>query len=170
MPLTQNSLNNHARWSVMWFSKGKWKRRRFGEEFTGAMKFLLDHTDLKGIHLHSDNISFPPPKSVTEHEETRFKVVTLRGKKYKKRVTTIVNRMGDLNRKGVWWCPYCIKFRHFKQIETAERGTEMCCPACWVSSYEPATAKYNPLHMKIEYGQQYRRTTNGKRGRRARAR
>lgn len=166
MTLTQNAVgtsgNARSRWSVYYLRKGKWKRRRFKEDFTLALKFYTEMVGTKGLTLHCDNVAFPPPDRLTKAEKDVFEIVKRKGKRYKKRKTVIYNKMEEYNLEGIWWCGYCIKLRRFKEIDT-ERGTEMCCPVCWVSNY--LTRDHNPLAYKLEYTSP-RSTTNGKRRKR----
>jgi len=163
VPLTQNSnrANAPARWSVFYRRNGKQKRRKFGTEFDEALKF---YTTVPNATLHCDNVSFYPPERLTHHEHTTWTVATVKGKRYKRRVTKTVNLLREYNHKGIWWCCYCVKLRRFKEI-TTERGVEMCCPVCWVSSYEGATRHANPMATIIEQ-HRTRRRTGGTRRRR----
>ena len=163
VPLSQNS-NRAATWSVYYRRNKKWRRKRFQEDFGAALRFYQDCPH-EGKTLHCDNVAFRPPTYITEHEVIRWEVVRIKGKKYKRRIVTTHNRMMDYNRKGVWWCPYCIKLRRFKELQTA-RGTQMCCPVCWVSNYMFHVRQCNPQAAIIEQGKQPRRTTHARRRRR----
>lgn len=155
----------YQNWSVFWYSakRGKYVRKRFGEDIGAAIKFFGENQQRKGITLHPDNHGYPPPKRITEHERTTWSVVTRKGKKYKKKVVTVVNLMNEYNRKGIWWCSYCVKLRRFELIQT-EHGPEMYCPVCKVS--HRLVKQHNPQASAIEMHKAQRRTTNGKRRRR----
>ena len=148
------SVNQHmydyAKWSVFWRNKkGKFVRKRFYEDLQGALRFMRDNPDRPVLTLHSDNLGFPPPRRITHFEEHGWTVVKRKGKRYKKRVVTIVNRMHDYNQKGIWWCPYCIQLRRFEFAET-ERGPEMFCPVCGCGNYLFEVRRYNPHAAIIE--------------------
>lgn len=155
----------HQKWSVYWYSKkrGKFVRKRFHEDVGGAIKFYTENLDRTGITLHADNHGYPPPLRITEHERETWEIVRRKGKKFKKKVITVVNLMEEYNRKGIWWCPYCIKLRRFEEVET-ERGVELCCPVCWVSHF--MVRNYNPLASQIEFHTKPQRTSSAKRRKR----
>lgn len=169
MSLTQTAVYQHgqarSRWSVYYYRKGKWRRKRFKEDFTAALKFYTENVETTGLTLHCDNVAFPPPDRIRFHERESWEIVTRKGKKYKKRKVTVVNLMEDYNRKGIWWCGYCIKLRRFKEIQT-DRGTEMCCPVCWVSNY--MVRDHNPFATVIEYHKTQRRTPGARKKRKRR--
>jgi hypothetical protein len=158
----------YQNWSVFWFSKkkGKYVRKRFHEDLGAALKFFGENQHRPGITLHPDNHGYPPPKRITEHERVTWEVVRRKGKKYKKKVVTIVNLMNDYNAKGIWWCSYCVKLRRFKSVET-ERGPEMYCPVCGCS--HRIVKEHNPKALVIEMHKAQRRTPNAKPRRRRRA-
>lgn len=168
MTLSQNSLNNQAHWSVYWFGKGRWKRKRFRTEYDSALKWYIENLHRTGITLHSDNVAFPAPRRLTHYEETQWRVVTKKGKKYKKRYTVVTNRMRELNARGIWWCPYCIKLRRFREIRT-DRGVETYCPVCTVSNYLMAVRQHNPKAVIIEHHKP-QRSPRGRRRRRRKVR
>jgi hypothetical protein len=94
-------------------------------------------------------------------------VVTRKGKKFKKKVITVVNFMDEYNQKGIWWCPYCIKLRRFEFTET-ERGPEMFCPVCGCGNYLFEVRRHNPHAAIIEMHKRQRRTQSVKPRRRRR--
>lgn len=158
----------YQNWSVFWYSKTKksYVRKRFHEDFGAALEFYHDAVEegkKRGLTLHPDNHGYPPPKRITEHEQITWKVVKRNGKRYKKKVVTIVNLMHEYNAKGIWWCAYCVKLRRFTSVYT-ERGPEMHCPVCGVS--HRLVKEHNPKAVIIEMHKAQRRTTNGKRRRR----
>lgn len=159
MSLTQHAVglpgSARARWSVYYHRKGKWRRKKFADDFGAALKFhneLIVGNTAKGTTLHCDNISFPPPNHIAKHERVEWEIVkkSVKGrmKRFKKKRIVIVNLMAEYNAKGIWWCPYCIKLRRFKEVQT-DRGRELCCPVCWASQY--LVREYNPLATIIEY-------------------
>jgi hypothetical protein len=151
-------------WSVFWYSKkkDKWVRKRFKDDFNAALKFYSTHS-YPGITLHVDNHSFSPPVRITEHSEVQWEIIRRNGKRYKKKVIRLVNLMDDYNRKGIWWCGYCIQLRRFILIES-DKGPEMYCPVCTAS--HRINRQYNPQAQLIEMHKQQRRTSNGRTRRR----
>jgi len=151
---------------VYWFStkKKKWVRKRFGTDLNTALKFFQER-DYPGKTLHSDNRAYPPPPRITHHETEEWKVVSRKGRKYKKKVKRVVNLMSEYNLKGVWWCPFCIQLRRFKFVET-EYGPEMFCPVCTAS--HRIVKNYNPNAVVIERDYKPRRTSRVKPRRRRR--
>lgn len=166
MALHQASVAG-VKWSVIWRKKGKWVRKRFGNDLGEAIALYEAKHDQHPT-IHSDNVGFPPPDRITHHERVKWEIVVKKGKRYKKKVVTVHNLMREYNDKGVWWCPYCIKLRPFKFIKT-ERGPEMYCPVCQISNYDFHVRKHNPKAAIIEQAKIQRRTTNGKPRRRRRA-
>lgn len=158
----------YQNWSVFWYSKNKkkWLRKRFREDVAAAIKFFGENQHRPGITLHPDNHGYPPPRRFTEHERVKWKVVRIKGKKYKKKVVTIVNLMDEYNAKGIWWCSYCIKLRRFETIQT-EYGPEMFCPVCGVS--HRLVRQHNPKALEVEMHKAQRRTQSAKRRRRRKA-
>lgn len=155
MPLTKRSVRL-ARWSVYYRRKGKWKRRKFEEDFPAALKFRDSKLDLDpATTLHCDNVGFPPPRHITHAEREEWEIIRKRVKvkgvktmkKFKRRIVVVYNKMDEYNRQGIWWCPYCIKLRRFKEIDT-EEGRELCCPVCWAS--HRIVKEYNPLSLNLE--------------------
>ena len=153
MTLSQNALNTGARWEVRWLGKKGLVRKRFDDDFGAALKFycLLREGGKKVVTLRSCNVGFPPPKRITEHEVQTWEVVTRRGKKYKRRVTTTVDLMEEYNLRGIWWCPYCIKLRKFKQIKDEFGRPLTLCPVCDISNWDWYVKRYNPQAKIIEY-------------------
>jgi rubrerythrin len=156
----------YQKWSVFWYNKkkGKYVRKRFYEDIASAIKFYTEHQDRPGITLHVDNHGYPPPLRITEHERVKWIVVKRKGKRYKKKVTEIVNLMDEYNLKGIWWCPYCIKLRSFTVIESDE-GMEAHCPVCTAS--HRIVKQYNPKAIDLEF-RKTRRKQSGPRRRRRR--
>lgn len=164
MSVNQHMVD-HMKWSVYWQKKGKWVRKRFYDDVGAAIRFYADRLDRPGITLHCDNMAFPPPKAITEYRRQSWKIVRIKGKKFKKKVFTVINLMEEYNQKGVWWCPYCIKLRRFTLTET-ERGPEMYCPVCGCGNYIATVRRHNPHAAVIEMHKRQQRTSSGKRRKR----
>lgn len=159
MSLTQNSLNNGARWEVRWVGKkGGIVHKVYDEDFGGALEHYtkLKDAQRKGVTLRCMNVGFPPPKRIIEHEVVKWQVVRRGGKRYKKKVIEHENLMEDLNAQGVWWCPYCIKLRRF--VDRSDRGQILFeCPVCDVSNYNWHVKRWNPTAKTVEFRNQGRK-------------
>lgn len=50
---------------------------------------------------------------------------------------------------GMWWCPYCLKWRYFREFAVRRDGiigpAEMRCPICTISIHDFYVRKYNQL-------------------------
>jgi hypothetical protein len=162
MALSQNSLNNGARWEVIWrppASSNGYAHKRFDEDFGAALKLYskLEQAGRKGVTLRCCNIGFPPPVSITEHEQVSYKIVKRGGKRYRRKVITYEDLMPDYNARGIYWCPYCIKLRRF-EADTLKRSVH--CPVCSVSTKDFYVRLHNPKATTIEwrsYGRRPRR-------------
>lgn len=153
----------YQKWSVFWYSekKKRFVRKRFYEDLGKAIQFYTMKQGLPGLTLHTDNHGYPPPTRITEHVHEKWIVVEQGGKRYKKRVTETVNLMAEYNRKGIWWCPYCIQLRRFKLTE-AERGPEMFCPVCGCGNHLSDVRRHNPQASVIEMHKRERKTESVK--------
>lgn len=160
--ITQNSLNNGARWEVRWRGKnGNIVAKPFDDDFGKAIETYakLQAAGKQLVTLRSCNVGFAPPDRITHHERTTYKAVMRGGKKYKKKVTEIIDLMPALNRKGVWWCPYCIQLRRFDQDRAYRAEVVMKCPVCEITNYNWHVKRWNPVAKTIEF-----RATRRKRG------
>lgn len=153
-----------ARWSVLWLKKGEVVWTDFGEDFFKAVEIYTKavKANKKAATLRCNNVAFPPPKRITEAEG--YTVVKKKGKRYKKKV--VVNRMKELNRKGWWWCPFCVKLRQFERQDgfvdddgQYVQQDGMYCPLCGVSNFHRQVWMHNPQAHVLEY----RKRTKGKR-------
>ena len=138
MPAVRTSTNPipHARWSVMWVSKGEIYEREYEVDLSEAVRVyvLLIRAGKKGATLRCQNVGFPPPKK-------------FRG------------RMEALNRRGIWWCPYCMKMRKFENragfeiedvwVSYGDRVKVPCCPMCDISSRDGNVMRYNPMAANL---------------------
>lgn len=155
-----------AKWSVMWLAKDKKgvpviRERKVDYDLAEAIRLhaLLIKADRRGPTLRCTNVAFPPPVHVLEHEEETIEErrVKIKGKRRTVyvRIVTVVNKMHDLNLEGIWWCPYCMKFRKFREIpweprNQATKGTLLFCPMCDVSTRDFGVAKWNPLAWSLQ--------------------
>jgi len=151
MPLNNRSVNMPARWAVVWRSNGRWIEKEVDDDFGEAQRlFGLLIRAGREPQIRSLNVAFPPPKRLTEHK--RYKIVN--GKK----TVRVVNRMETLNRKGWWWCPYCVRLRKFVRDPDKYR-TVFLCPLCGVSSMDGSVKRYNPFALVIEVRRRTRVST-----------
>jgi|SRR5215469_2557387 len=146
MPINNRSILMPARWSVVWRSNGRWIEKEVDDDFGEAQRlFTLLVKNGREPQIRSLNVAFPPPKRITEHKKYSIKMVN--GKKRK--TLRIVNRMEAFNRKGWWWCPYCVRLRKFKR-DSDKTKVLFLCPMCGVSSRAGAVKRYNPYALVIE--------------------
>lgn len=158
MALSQNSLNNGARWEVRWVGKKKTiVHKVFDEDFGGALELYtkLKEARRAGVTLRCMNVGFAPPRRITHHEVERWELVRKRGKRYKRKVIDVVDMMKDYNARGIWWCPYCITLRRFKDRST--QGQLLFeCPVCEISNYNWHVKRWNPMAKTVEFRAQRR--------------
>jgi hypothetical protein len=128
----------------------------------------------KNVTLRCMNVAFEPPLKYADHEPV-YRLKRVRGLRKKVAVglrvkypLTYTSRMMKVNRKGLWWCPYCIKFRRFEKragfeyedIWVDQAG--LYCPICDISNYDGGVRRFNPMATLIELRR--KRKKKGKRG------
>lgn len=148
-----NNAAERARWQVLWVSRGQVKRKDFEHDLSGALTFHLWASANAGTSTHITlrccNVAFPPPVKFQPHA----KEVKVKGQR--KPVTVTVQPMRGLNRKGIFWCPYCMKMRRFVKRKNFEvEGIKivrpvLCCPLCEVSHREGGVQRHNPFAGEI---------------------
>jgi hypothetical protein len=124
----------------MWLGKkGFMVEKKFDTDFKSALAayVTLKEANKRYVTLRSLNAGFSPPDR-------------------------IARRMRQYNDKGIYWCPYCIQLREFREIPI-EGIVE--CPVCEVTSRDFHVRKHNPKAELMIYRQVPRRT----RGKRRRA-
>jgi hypothetical protein len=148
--VTVTSALPRARWSVMWVKGKEIFEREFGGDLSEALRVyvMVQRAGRTGATLRCQNVGFPPPQK-------------LEGK------------MGTLNRRGVGWCPYCMKLRKFEMRKGFDFEGEWIekkayyCPMCDISSDDNNVLRYNPLYASLGYRRRSRGRSK-KRGRRKR--
>lgn len=148
-----------AAWEVMWVVVKKSEKRivaiDFGTDFVAAQELYVKvcRAGRKLATLRCKNQGFEPPE--------RYR-----------------DKMASLNRRGVWWCPYCMKLRRFEkrawseswhtpdEIEPSEPA--YYCPMCDIPHGDWSVRRWNPLAARLYEGLT-RRRSSGKRRRRKRA-
>lgn len=145
----QHMIDN-IRWSVFVIVRRRRKRKKFGRDFQLALRFYGECRE-KGYTacLHSDNAAFPPPARLTEVAVESWEIVRRKGKRYKKRITKIINRMNDLNAEGKFWCPYCIQLRRF-ETDPETQGL-ISCQMCGITSRDHHVRAHNPKAVIVEF-------------------
>lgn len=168
----------HARWQVLWVVKQKGKPPRivevdFENDLLSAQALWLKakQAGKPMTTLRCCNVAFPPPEKYRQHYEKhreptgRYKVVTRAGKRYKKPLyrtsEVLVTPLEGLNRRGIWWCPYCREFRKFQHWDgyTSEPmyvGSFIpdpgeYCPMCGVNQRDWYVKKWNPQAVIIQF-------------------
>lgn len=165
-----------ARWSVAWITKGDRYERDCGGDLAEALRLyaLLIKAGKTGATLRCMNVAFPPPVKYADREAVykrrRRKLVkvgerTIMPPRY-------MDRMDILNRKGAWWCPYCIKLRKFEKRGGFEyegiwvEKPAYYCPMCDVSSRDNGVIRFNPVAVRLMAGRRSKGRRQKKRGRR----
>jgi hypothetical protein len=147
----------NAKWEVLWVTTKGGKRivaYDCGEDFVEARRIYLIARDAGKpfATLRSKNVAFPPPEQKLE-------------------------KMMAFNRRGAFWCPYCMEMRRFEKLDGfhSESGAWVevaqyyCCPMCGISLKHSLVASYNPLAMQLTMPKQ-KRLRKGKGGKRRRKR
>lgn len=147
-----------ARWEVLWIKDRRIIRKDFGTDLQGAVDLYARVSGKRrGVTLRCRNMGFPPPDRLADREEV---IVRHNGRRVKgKRIIEpkrYVETMDALNRRGVWWCPYCRQLRrfvrrngyHFEGHWIERAG--MHCPMCGVSQSDFHVRRYNPITLMIE--------------------
>lgn len=147
----------------MWQGKhGNIVCKEYDEDFAEALEAYtkLKVAGKRMVTLRCANVGFPPPDRVLHHEVKKYRIVTRNRKKYKKAYYEWVDLMPQYNSQGIWWCPYCIKFRRFEQSNEGNKVI-MTCPVCGVTNYNWHVRRWNPQAKTIEYRSVRARSTNG---------
>lgn len=165
-----------AKWEVMWLRRGAVVRKDCGSDLAEALRILelVKGAGRKGATLRSKNIAFPPPAKYADTEQ----VPIGRSKRTRKIVyaeRTIeppqyLTTMRSLNKRGVWWCPYCMKMRRFTRVKGFELDgiwvdkVQYVCPLCGVS--HGLVRRFNPLAAEIDMRRRGRSRSTSARSRR----
>lgn len=176
MSAPTNGSMLRTRWEVLWVNPRtkRIERKPFGHDHSGAVKLYarVKAAGRTGVTLRACNVGFPPPDKYADREEV---IVTVKGKRMKgKRIIqppVYVTRMGELNLRGIWWCPYCCELRRFvfkkgtRAVESkgkyhnqtvvwkmpASSEARMACPMCGVDHADWHVKRYNPSAQMMEY-------------------
>jgi hypothetical protein len=155
------TMGRGSRWRVAWIAKGRVISKDFGTDLMSALE-LYDKAkaaEKRGATLICINFAHDPPEKYRPHVVRKVKkdIVVRRGKRkvVKEIVTGRVRPMKKLNAEGVWWCPYCIKFRKF-QFKTAVKHEGLrlpepgfYCPMCGISHKDWNVRQRNPIAERI---------------------
>lgn len=144
------SLN--IQWQVLYIRERRVVKHNVSTDFAKAIR-LYDLARDKGygaVTLRSRNMAFPPP------EELRPRYVRGRSKTTGQIIEGEVVPLDSLNRRGVWWCPYCVKQRKFvKQPYYVYDGIKvniprMACPMCGAAHTDFWVRYFNPIAKRFE--------------------
>lgn len=170
-----NGAATRAHWEVRWAvrkrGKTRWVVKKCGQDFSEALRVyeLAKDGGRLAVTLRCANMAFPPPD---KYADPKYIIVTrkVKGKtkRFKQRDGILIPReyshkMHEVNLSGMWWCPYCIKFRKFAKMNRHGNAV-MACPVCQVSHEMATVRKYNPVAISIGI---MRRTRSDKGTRRA---
>lgn len=149
-----NGATSRAAWEVLWIKNGKVQRKDCGHDLGEASKIYarVVSAGRKGATLRCKNMAFPPPDHYADREVVEL-VHPRTGRKVRgKRIITprrYETRMLHMNRRGIWWCPYCMQMRHFVKKRGFYVGgvwndsPHLACPICGASHM--IVRKYNPM-------------------------
>lgn len=152
-----------ARWEVIWVhpKKPELVRKPFEHDLQGAIDLYtrLKLAKRRGVTLRCMNMGFPPPDDLADREVVTIRHPTtgrkVRGKRIMEPRQYLV-RMGKLNARGIWWCPYCrqkrrfVKRRGFRVNGIWVGEEQLCCPVCKASDRDWHVRRYNPLATNLE--------------------
>lgn len=149
------SAVEYARWEVIWRRKGRKFKVKFGRNYSDAeeLYFRLLSKGIKTATLRCANVGFPPPE--------RFQPRYVWKKRRGRRVQVLRNPMRKLNAAGVWWCPYCRRFRRVKEgkLKVGRSGKSRrpywSCPECGVKHTNYYVYTYNPAALDLAYQYPY---------------
>lgn len=154
--------SERARWEVLWVKDRRVVRIPFEHDLSEALRIYTKAKDAgkPGATLRCCNVGFAPPDKYADHE-IAVEVKEVRGRMRRVKVKRPIEprqymqRMGRMNRKGIWWCPYCMQLRKFVKrkgyrysgVWVPQPG--MHCPICETSHRDGHVAKYNPIARRI---------------------
>lgn len=164
----------HIHWEVRWVVK---KGSDYaimihdcGNDLQEAMRVYskLQGVGRRLVTLRSANVGFPPPEKYQPGWVTRKRKVTTKGRTRVKRVPILVVPMNKLNRRGIFWCPYCREMRKFQEqggfyiegVRVPEGG--LYCPICGVSHRDFHVRKWNPIAERYYVNQGSGRRRRGR--------
>ncbi len=166
----------HVNWEVLWITPaGKVKRVPFGHDYVRALGVYTKAVaqGKRAVTLRSKNMPFPPPLKYADVEKVPLGRSKRTGKiVYETRRSDpprYLVRMMTLNRRGIWWCPYCMKLRKFaKRNGMRVQGIwveepHYACPMCGAS--HKLVRRYNPIAAQLE-ARRGRRRSRSRRPRR----
>jgi len=133
-------------WDVRWTRNRRIHVVDFHDDLAGALRLytqLVEH-GRRDVTLHSKNRGFPPPTRLRSYLE-----------EIKRGEFITVEPLDHYNRRGWWWCPYCIHLRKFvykagfttSGVYVPEPGYH--CPMCSISHRDGAVRKYNPTARRL---------------------
>lgn len=156
------STVENTRWSVIWLDKqGRRIEKKPGPMFPGLN--FVDALELyhkvgklgrRGLTLRCTNVGFPPPQRLLPHTITKVK----RGR----RREFLRLPLKKLNKRGIWWCPYCMRLRRFQRIINRRGGGEVHrCPGCDIPHWDTHVQAYNPIARYLSIKYPYNSTKKG---------
>lgn len=160
----------NQKWSVLWEAGDSILHHRCGNDLDEAIRVynLAIKAGRHNVTLRCDNVGLPPPEKFQRMERRNIGGQT---KKEEKWVRVLVV-MEAANKRGIFWCPYCRKFRRFghqfnfyvegRWARHPNKAGMMACPTCGISHRDFHVRKWNP-HAAAFYARETRR----KRGRRS---
>lgn len=158
------ALGGHIHWEVRWVTTKDGDYRIHVKDCEHDLGLALSTYERvrkagrKLVTLRSCNVGFPPPEKYQEYWITKHKKVRNSAGKLRREAYYVHKvPMRKLNRKGVFWCPYCRELRRFQEqggfyidgVVVPESGLH--CPICGVSHRDHHVRKWNPEAQKRLY-------------------
>ena len=125
--------------------------------------------------LRSRNVAFPPDEKYRPYYAQVRDKRWVKGRRQKgitKYKTVHKVPMRTLNRKGVFWCPYCREMRKFQEQGAfmfegiAVEAPGLYCPICGISHRDWHVRNWNPVCHRIYLDETRSRRGRGRRSRR----
>lgn len=154
------NANGTIRWSVLWVVPTKKSYRikevEFEHDLTAAISLYTraKQAGKRLVTLRSMNVGFPPPEKYQPYykrvRDKRWK----KGKRQKgvtKFKQVLVVPLRKLNRRGIFWCPYCREMRKFQEQpgtyvgRTFVEAPGLYCPIDGTSHRDYHVRKWNPV-------------------------
>lgn len=151
--MTNAAALDNARWEALWVAGGKVIRKDCGTDLAEAVRIytLAVQAGKRAATLRCKNVAFPPPdkyyrRPVRRKEKVNGRTVI---------VTDYVSVMNEVNRKGAFWCPYCMQLRKFVRRKGFEVSgvwvsePHYACPICGVTHTNFAVKRFNPVASRM---------------------
>jgi hypothetical protein len=176
--VVENGMADHMKWSVMWLvvKDGDYSiiDKDMDNDLSEAIRLYTKAkaAGKKFATLRCRNVGFAPAERFRPYVARVRDKRWIRGKRQKgvtkyKFVTKVP--MLKLNRKGIFWCPYCREMRKFQDQSAfffegiIVDAPGIYCPICGVSHRDWHVRKWNPIAKRMWVDETNTRRKIGKR-------